>query len=127
MTDPKTHLKTHPKTHLVILDDTQRVNLTQAVTAQMRIDYARRWGRSLPPDFRFLPLRDHRGRQIQKTVTAELEFEGRHLWNAVVRARRWIRSTSFKTRKAPRHILEALMAFQKADPAGFAEAVDAAA
>lgn len=67
---------------------------------------------------------DRQRRRLQDTVRVERVLEGRHLEHALKRARRWIRNRSREC--PPEQIAVFLAAFRKADPAGFAAAVEEA-
>ncbi len=113
------------KKKVTIVDDTLRHNLCVKVSAEMRSDFAKR-GRPIPPRVSHLPARDRHGHTVMQEVRAIRTFEGVHLENVMKRARRWIRRQRRcgTDGKMPGHIALAMAAFRKADPAGFARALE---
>lgn len=112
------------KKKVTIIDDTLRRNVCHPLSAEMRMEYFKRF-KKLPPDDFLVPVKNRRNQQIQETVRVKHVFKGEYLKHAVHRAKRWMRSGKFPGTGAPRHIAIFMAAFHKADPKGFEKLANA--
>jgi len=106
------------KNQVTVTDNTLRFNVVQHLTFEMRQDALSR-GVHIPPEVKFIPVRDEHGKQVQREAHRDHTYKGAALTHAVKRARRWLRSGKRTSNQAPHHIALALLAFKKAEPKVF--------
>ena len=114
------------KDSVTVTDDLGRVNECHVVFPHDPnwIKLAARFKVSRGPIY--LPLTTRDGKKIQSVIERHVEYSGRKLELAVLRAKRFIRSNKRAGEKLPRppyHIAMALAAFLASDPDGFREAM----
>ncbi len=106
---------------ITVTDDTYRANRMRLVTPEMAIANPNLVGH------RLVSVLDQQRWQVQDVVHVDHEYEDRAVWNAAVRARRWIRAkTRGQLGTTPKHIALKMAVFHKADPEGFKAAMQEA-
>src|SRR5690606_17365192 len=73
---------------IILTDDTFCRNRAIPVTKDMR-DQAAKDGKPIPNSVNFLKV-TVQGRQVQDPTPVQIRYEGKHLENAVKRAKRWL-------------------------------------